>query len=206
MNAMFQDMPEGLYDSLKGKKVFIAGAGGLGSNAAMLLLRAGIDDFIILDYDKVEKSNLNRQFFFHHQIGRYKVDALKDNMLAIQKNARIKIINTKLSSNNISSVFPENLDMVLECFDAPQSKTELIEYMLLNKPKIPVIAVSGIAGKQSPEFLKVTKGPGNLFLVGDNVSGIENGLGTLSTRVMSAAALQAHQAITVLSCLVHNDF
>jgi sulfur carrier protein ThiS adenylyltransferase len=195
---MFKDMPEGLYKQLYRKKVFIAGAGGLGSNSAMLLIRAGISNFIIIDYDTIELRNLNRQFYFHHQTGQKKVESLKTNLLAIQPEAKIEIINRKMTAENMSSLIPDDIDLLLECFDNPQSKAELVQYMLIHKKEIPVVAVSGIGGKESLELIKSKKGPGNLYLVGDGVNGVENGLGTLSSRVMCAAAHQAHIAINIL--------
>ena len=63
--------------------VGIAGAGGLGSNCAMHLVRSGIGKLVIADFDTVNESNLNRQFFFRDQVGRVKVEALRENLLRI---------------------------------------------------------------------------------------------------------------------------
>jgi len=199
MTDLYADMPPGLQGKLKNKRVFIAGAGGLGSNTAMLLLRAGIKHFIIIDYDYVELRNLNRQFYFLDQVGTVKVEALKKNLLAVRPDAEINIIKNKLTADNMPDLIPGDIDILLECFDNPQSKAEIVQFMLLHRRNIPVIAVSGIAGKDSLELIKTEKGPGHLYIIGDTINGIENNLGTLSTRVMCASAHQAHCAINLLA-------
>ena len=74
---------------LKDYTVGIAGAGGLGSNVAMALTRTGVGNLIIADFDRVSESNLNRQFYFKHQVGFKKVDVLKTNLLSINPDLNI---------------------------------------------------------------------------------------------------------------------
>ena len=199
MYDIFTRMPVGLYDRLKDKNVFIAGAGGLGSNVAMLLVRAGIEKFTIVDFDSIAVHNLNRQFFFFNQIGMPKVEALKINLLNINPEINIKIYQEKLTTKNFKNFTLNNYDIILECFDNPNSKALFVGYVLKHIPSTPIIAVSGLAGADTLETIKVTKGPGQLWLVGDAISDEAKGLGTISTRVMCAASIQAHKAISLLS-------
>jgi sulfur carrier protein ThiS adenylyltransferase len=198
MSELFQSMPPGIYNKIRKKKIFIAGAGGLGSNVAMLLVRAGLEHLTIVDFDVIASHNLNRQFFFLSQIGMNKVDALKMNLLNINPEVEIKTYTTKLSQDTFHLINDDEYDIILECFDDPQAKAQFVAYVLKNSPKVPIIAVSGLAGATSLESIKLSKGTGLLWLVGDGVSDVSEGMGTMSTRVMFAATIQAHQAISLL--------
>ena len=94
-------MSVNLYISDRERAIFekaivgIAGAGGLGSNCAMHLVRAGIKNLVIADYDSVSPSNLNRQFFFADQLGKQKVYALKENLLRIESRLNLAIHDIK---------------------------------------------------------------------------------------------------------------
>jgi len=189
---------------LDGKKVFIAGAGGLGSNVAMLLARAGAPDFYIADFDVIKEENLNRQNYFISQTGLLKVDALKANMTAVNPGLKIFIFPERLDVSNFDNIIPADCDVIFECFDSPESKAEFARFCISKRKNIPFIAVSGLAGVGPIENIKVKRINRNFFLVGDEISGIENNLGTLSSRVMAAAAVQAHLGIMILSGLYHN--
>ena len=199
MNDIFTTMPAGIYDKIKNKNIFIAGAGGLGSNVAMLLVRAGIKQFTIVDFDFIAVHNLNRQFFFSSQIGMPKVEALKLNLLNINSEINVTIYQEKLTSETFNIITHNDYDIILECFDNPNSKAQLVGYVLKNIPNTPIIAVSGLAGADSLDSIKVSKGPGLLWLVGDGTSDVNKGMGTISTRVMCAASIQAHKAISILA-------
>jgi sulfur carrier protein ThiS adenylyltransferase len=106
-------------------RIGIAGAGGLGSNCAMNLVRSGFTQFVIVDFDVVEESNLNRQFYFYDQIGRPKVDALKENLLRINPDLSIKPWQLKLDKQNMANIF-KACTVVVEAFDKPRCKAEKI--------------------------------------------------------------------------------
>ena len=190
--------PADVLQALKDKKVFIAGAGGLGSNVANMLLRAGIGGITVADYDVIEPSNINRQFFFYNQIGRPKVEALRENLTAVLPDADIRTVNAKLTEDNFEELVPADCDIIFECFDNPAAKASLVQFVLQKRSYIPLVAVSGIAGSDHPDRIRTKQISEKFYLVGDLESGIEDGLGTLSTRVMCAAAVQAHVGIQIL--------
>lgn len=184
---------------MKDITIGIAGAGGLGSNVASSLVRSGFKKFIIVDYDKVEASNLNRQFFFLKDIGRYKVDALLENLNLISDDLLIEIHKEKISKNNINTLFSK-VDILIEALDNPKDKAILVNTFLKDNNKT-VIAASGIAGYSSSNNIKTKKINNNFYLVGDNKSckdTINNNF--LAPRVLIAAN---HQANIVLQ-LVNN--
>ena len=90
---------------LENAKVGIAGAGGLGSNVAMLLVRAGMKKLVIADFDTVNESNLNRQFFFRRQLGEKKIDALAANLREIEPDLALELHDVRLTPDNADLVF-----------------------------------------------------------------------------------------------------
>ncbi len=184
--------PAGVYDCLSKLTVAIAGAGGLGSNVATLLLRAGVKKFIIADFDRIEYSNLNRQFFFHHQIGQEKAVALKENLRLIHPEVEVKALVTRVTSDNISTLF-NAADIMIEAFDRAELKAMLVHNWLKLYPERYIITATGLAGFGNSEQMQVTK-LGKIIICGDQHStSTEEGL--VAPRVMLAAALQANAMI-----------
>jgi sulfur carrier protein ThiS adenylyltransferase len=93
-------------------KIGIAGAGGLGSNVAVNLVRSGVDEIKIADFDVIEQSNLNRQFYFKDQIGQNKVNALFENLKRINPQIKLQIIQRKLERENLKEIFSQNSEEV----------------------------------------------------------------------------------------------
>ncbi len=143
-------------------KVGIAGAGGIGSNVAVTLARCGFDDFVIADFDMVEASNLNRQFYFYHQIGKNKIDVLENNLKLINNNIIVEKKNIRLTKGNIFQIF-KKCDAVVEGLDKPQEKKLFIE-IFSQTDKI-VVSASGIAGCELDK-IKIKK-MGNCYIAGD---------------------------------------
>lgn len=168
--------------------VGIAGAGGLGSNLAMLLVRSGFKKFTLVDYDRVEKSNLNRQFFFPEDCGKYKVHALAENLKKIEENLNLNLIVRELSHDNAQDIF-KSCDAVLEAFDSAKAKAML--YKLLGKGDIFYVSASGLSGWGNKEmsFKKLGK---NSYLVGDFETELSSKSPPMAPRVMQAAAMQAN--------------
>jgi sulfur carrier protein ThiS adenylyltransferase len=194
---LFSATPDIITDSLENQSVFIGGAGGLGSNVAVMLCRAGIGNITIADFDIVEPSNINRQYYFCDQIGELKVEAIRSNLLRINPAVSIDIVTEKLTTGNFYKHIRSDFDIVFECFDAPDAKAQLVSFMLTERPDIPVIAVSGLAGYGPVEDISTSRGPQKLFLIGDMESEACDE-GTLSTRVNYAASMQAHLGVRIL--------
>jgi sulfur carrier protein ThiS adenylyltransferase len=188
------------YNEIKIKlstfKIGIAGAGGLGSNCAVALVRAGIKNIIIADFDIVDESNLNRQYFFKNQIGKKKVIALSDNLVRINENINIQAIDKKLVSDDIISCFSD-CDVIVEAFDNKEAKQMIIETISEKMPNKPIVAGSGIAGWGNNNSIK-TKQFDNLYICGDGVSEASDDLPTFGPRVAIVANMQANQVLEIL--------
>jgi len=174
----------------------IAGAGGLGSNLAVSLTRAGIGKLVIADYDKIEASNLNRQQFFSYQIGMPKVAALAENLKKISSFTAIETHEVKLNRNNIPLLF-KTVDIMVEAFDQAGMKKMLIETWLQYFPQKPIIAASGLAGYGRNQLLKTRK-IDNLYICGDEASELEHGFSPMAPRVAIVANMQANLVLEII--------
>jgi len=154
-----------IKQTLSKKTIGIAGAGGLGSNAAVSLARSGIGRLIIVDFDIVETSNLNRQYYFLDQVGMKKVDALKENILRINQRVIIDTIQLKLKPGEMYKPFI-TADIVIEALDDAKTKKFFIEEITEKLPETPIIAASGVAGYGQSDRI-TTKHLGNLHVCYD---------------------------------------
>jgi sulfur carrier protein ThiS adenylyltransferase len=174
-------------------RVGIAGAGGLGSNCALFLVRCGFNKFRIVDSDIVEIGNLNRQFYFAEQVGMSKVEALRDNLLMINPDLEIEFLTERIKQDNVKPLFAD-CDVVVEALDGATDKRMIVEaYMDSGKF---VVAASGLAGWGRSDNIKIHRIRDNFYVVGDLVSGIAPDLPPMAPKVNVAAAKQAD---TILS-------
>lgn len=181
---------------LRNSVVGIAGAGGLGSNVAFSLARAGIGTLIIADFDKIEPSNLNRHQYFIEQIGRSKVEALLENLRKINPFSKYEIHNLEINDDNISEIFAD-AEILVEAFDMAEMKKMLIESWISQFPKRPVIAASGLAGFGKNEILHTRK-IGSLYICGDEDTEVEEGISPMAPRVGIVANMQANLVLELL--------
>jgi sulfur carrier protein ThiS adenylyltransferase len=175
-------------ESIRRIRVGIAGAGGLGSNVAWMLVRSGFSDFIVVDHDRVDLSNLNRQFFFARQVGLTKVQALRENLEAINPDVKIRAVEGVITPENVSALFAE-CHVVVEAFDRVQDKKMLVEACLASGKFL--VAASGLAGSGDADRIKIHKLKENFYMVGDLVSEATEDCPPLAPCVTVAAAKQA---------------
>ena len=187
---------KGTSEKLKKAKICILGLGGLGSNVAVLLARAGIAYLKLVDFDVVEASNLNRQQYRISHIGIKKTEAIKTIIKEINPFVEIDTLDIKVDRENILSVV-EDIEIVVEAFDRAETKAMAIEELLTNKNKI-VISASGMAGLGSANEVITRKIKENFYLIGDNYSDYEEYSGIMSTRVMLCAAHQANMVLRLI--------
>lgn len=169
-------------------KVGIAGAGGLGSNCANNLVRSGFKSLKIVDFDVVEPSNLDRQFFFSDQLGHPKVLALKENLMRINPDVRIEAIEQRVDKHNAREIFYD-CDAVVEAFDRVECKTMMVE-IFSSSGKFFVCA-SGLAGWGNSDEIRIRRMHDKFFIVGDFVTEVTDGVPPISPKVNIAAAKQA---------------
>jgi sulfur carrier protein ThiS adenylyltransferase len=198
---IFRRSVPGTRDILSKKIVAIAGCGGLGSNAAVALARAGIGRLIIADCDVVELSNLNRQYFFLSDVGKRKTDALALHLRAINPQLIIQSHFTELTPVSVCELFAE-ADLLIEAFDRAESKAWLIETWCVHFPHKPVVCASGLSGYGNSGTITVRRS-GNIVMCGDFETDMSMGL--TSSRVAIVANMQANEAIEILIRGINKD-
>jgi len=195
-DGVFSDNPPGLTERLGAARVGIAGCGGIGSNVAMLLARAGVGNLVIVDFDRVETRNLNRQHYFSEHTGMPKVLALSSQIAGIRAGTLVEAIEARIDQGNAVSMF-EGCHLLVEALDLDELKEMLLNTWLEGMPGTPVVACSGLAGTGAPDSVRVDRREGGLTIVGDGRSDLE--LGTLSARVSLVASMMALEAVGLLS-------
>jgi len=189
-------MIENIAVRLEKSCVGIAGAGGLGSNAAIALIRAGVQNIVIADYDNVEKSNLNRQYFFADQIGMSKVEALKINALRINSDCNIAAHHLKVTPENAVALF-SGCDVIVEAFDNAAQKIMLIETLMEQLPHVPLVVGSGMGGWGRSNEIQC-KQLENIVLCGDFETESDESHPPLAPRVGIVANMQANEVLRLL--------
>lgn len=128
------------------KNIAIIGVGGVGGQVAITLARCGIENLTIIDFDKVDSSNINRQVVaWQTTIGKNKVEVLKEMILAINPNAKVSAICERIDKDNLSKLISKNFDIVVDAIDSVQDKIELICYCKENN--INIISAMGAGNR-----------------------------------------------------------
>ena len=187
---------ESIRKILKRHTVGIAGCGGLGSNCAVTLARCGIGKLVIADFDVIQESNLNRQYFFFDQIGHKKVFALKENLERIRPDLRVEAADVKLDEQSILKIFAQ-CDVIVEAFDLAVMKQMIIETVSSEMPNIPVVSGVGLAGLGNTDRFKIIDS-GKLIVCGDLETEVSPELPPLAPRVSIVANMQADAVIRLL--------
>lgn len=172
-------------------KVSILGCGGLGSNIAMILARAGIGEIFLYDFDKVEYSNLNRQNYKISDIGKEKVLATKKIIAETIPFTKIHAINMFLDEINMDEII-EKTDYFIEAFDKKESKVMAFDYFSKKENKF-LFTASGMAGLGDFSDIKVKK-INNITMVGDFKSDAKND-GLYLAYVSIMASLEALECL-----------
>ena len=172
----------------------VCGLGGLGSNVAIALARAGIGRLHLIDFDRVELSNLNRQQYGVSQLGIYKTEAMKQIISGVTPYCDVTIDTVRLTEENIGWL-TENEEIICECLDGAESKAMLVNRILENQPEKYVVAASGMSGLHGANSIQTRRVTQRLYVCGDGKSDVEVDGTLFASRVMCCAA---HQANTVL--------
>lgn len=182
-------------EKLERVTIAIVGAGGLGSNCAMHLVRAGVRRLILADFDTVSESNLNRQFFFRDQIGEKKVAALATNLKRIAPEIELELIPERIGAEALDAILTR-ADLVVEAVDGAETKAEIVSAALARGTKL--VAASGMAGWGNSNAMRARRMGPNLVVVGDGETAISEDLAPQSPRVGIAAAMEANAAVALI--------
>ena len=186
-----------VFEKLKNARVAVAGLGGLGSNIALMLARAGVGTLHLIDFDEVDLSNLNRQQYFISHLGMYKTDAIKDEISRINPYINVITDCVKVTDDNIDSLFKDD-SVICEAFDNPDCKAMLVNHIFETRKDAYIVAASGMAGTEKSNTIITRKITDRFYLCGDETSGAVMGNGLMSPRVTICAAHQANAILRII--------
>ena len=198
VKALTERHGEELQKSFASATVAICGLGGLGSNIAIALARAGIGKLLLIDFDYVDITNLHRQQYKASQIGMYKTEALTENLREIAPYIALEAHTARMTEGNAVQ-FLKDADLICEAFDDAECKAMLTNTVLSEMPDKYLVAASGMAGMDTPNTIKTRRITRRFYLCGDEASDVSDGIGLVSSRVMLCAAHQAHTVLRILA-------
>ena len=175
---------------LQQARVAVVGLGGLGSNIAIMLTRMGVGHLHLIDFDRVDVSNLHRQQYFVEQVGLYKTQALASTLRKINPHIDLELSCVNLDERNLEALLKEEA-IICEALDKAETKAMLVNGVLGNFVDKIIVAASGMAGLGDGNLIQARRISKNLYLCGDGVSDCESE-SLYSARVALCAAQQAH--------------
>ncbi len=196
--ALAERHGEDVQKKFSSATVAICGLGGLGSNIAISLARAGIGKLILVDFDCVDITNLHRQQYKANQIGMNKTDALSENLKEIAPYIELETHTERIAEENASHLL-QDADIICEAFDNAEAKAMLTNLVLETMPDKFLVAASGMAGIGSANSIQTRKITKRFYLCGDRTSDVSEEGSLVSSRVMLCAAHQAHTVLRILT-------
>jgi len=197
-NALEERHGKELHQVFSSATVAVCGLGGLGSNIAIHLARTGIGKLILIDFDRVDITNLHRQQYKADQIGRYKTDALADNLREIAPYIKFETHTERITEENVVTLL-KDADIICEAFDDAECKAMLTNTVLSELPDKYLVAASGMAGMGVTNSIKTRRITSRFYLCGDEMSEVSDNIGLVAPRVALCAAHQAHTVLRILA-------
>ena len=191
----------GMKEKFLNARVAVAGLGGLGSNIAVMLARSGVGHLLLVDFDTVDVTNLNRQMYMIPHLGRPKAEALPDILCQINPYLEYTSICIKVTPDNVKELFSE-YPIVCEAFDKPDQKAMLVRELLMQCPKTTVVSGNGMAGYADANEIRTCQVMKRLYVCGDQSTDVGNGIGLIAPRV---AVCAAHEANKVLQLIMQTE-
>jgi sulfur carrier protein ThiS adenylyltransferase len=178
--------------------VAIVGLGGLGSTIAVALARAGVGHLKLIDFDRVDLSNLNRQQYRIQDIGRLKTEALSEILKEINPYLDVTTYAGHVNEENGGKLL-ENVNIICEATDVPETKSMLVDLFFTHFAETKkLVAGSGMAGYESSNLIHTRKVCKNFYLCGDEKNGLEDGMPLMAPRVGVCAAHEANMILRLL--------
>ena len=198
VKALTERHGEELQNAFSSATVAVCGLGGLGSNIAIALARAGIGNLILIDFDCVDITNLHRQQYKADQICMHNTDALADNLREIAPYIEIEVHTERITEENAVMLL-NDAGIICEAFDDAECKAMLTNTVLSELPEKYLVAASGMGGMDTPNTIKTRRITSRFYLCGDEASDVSDGIGLVAPRVALCAAHQAHTVLRILA-------
>ncbi len=189
---------EELQNKISAARVAVCGLGGLGSNIAIALARAGVGHLHLIDFDRVDLTNLNRQQYAVGQLGQYKTDALRETLSLVSPYCDVTCDTIQVTEENLPDLLKAE-DYICEAFDRAEAKAMLVSGVLEHFPEKYLVAASGLAGLGSANTIQTRRVSKRFYLCGDGTSDSSVGLGLVASRVLVCAAHEANMILRLIA-------
>ena len=189
---------EELQNKISAARVAVCGLGGLGSNIAIALARAGVGHLHLIDFDRVDLTNLNRQQYAVGQLGQYKTDALRETLSLVSPYCDVTCDTIQVTEENLPDLLKTE-DDICEAFDRAEAKAMLVSGVLEHFPEKYLVAGSGLAGLGSANTIQTRRVSQRFYLCGDGTSDSSVGLGLVASRVLVCAAHEANMILRLIA-------
>ena len=189
---------EDLQNKISAARVAVCGLGGLGSNIAIALARAGVGHLHLIDFDRVDLTNLNRQQYAVGQLGQYKTDALRETLSLVSPYCDVTCDTIQVTKENLPHLLKTE-DYICEAFDRAEAKAMLVSGVLEHFPEKYLVAASGLAGLGSANTIQTRRVSKRFYLCGDGTSDSSVGLGLVASRVLVCAAHEANMILRLIA-------
>ena len=166
-----------------------------------MLARSGIGELLLVDFDTVDVTNLNRQMYLIPQLGKPKAEALPEILYQINPYLTYRSVCIKVTPDNVKELFSE-YPIVCEAFDKPDQKAMLVRELLMQCPKTTVVSGNGMAGYADANEIRTCQVMKRLYVCGDQSTDVGNGIGLIAPRV---AVCAAHEANKVLQLIMQTE-
>ena len=189
---------EDLQNKISAARVAVCGLGGLGSNIAIALARAGVGHLHLIDFDRVDLTNLNRQQYAVGQLGQYKTDALRETLSLVSPYCDVTCDTIQVTKENLPDLLKTE-DYICEAFDRAEAKAMLVSGVLEHFPEKYLVAASGLEGLGSANTIQTRRVSKRFYLCGDGTSDSSVGLGLVASRVLVCAAHEANMILRLIA-------
>ena len=189
---------EDLQNKISAARVAVCGLGGLGSNIAIALARAGVGHLHLIDFDRVDLTNLNRQQYAVGQLGQYKTDAMRETLSLVSPYCDVTCDTIQVTEENLPDLLKTE-DYICEAFDRAEAKAMLVSGVLEHFPEKYLVAASGLAGLGSANTIQTRRVSQRFYLCGDGTSDSSVGLGLVASRVLVCAAHEANMILRLIA-------
>lgn len=189
---------EDLQNKISAARVAVCGLGGLGSNIAIALARSGVGHLHLIDFDRVDLTNLNRQQYAVGQLGQYKTDALRETLSLVSPYCDVTCDTVRVTEENLPDLLKTE-DYICEAFDRAEAKAMLVSGVLEHFPEKYLVAGSGLAGLGSANTIQTRRVSKRFYLCGDGTSDSSVGLGLVASRVLVCAAHEANMILRLIA-------
>ena len=189
---------EDLQNKISAARVAVCGLGGLGSNIAIALARAGVGHLHLIDFDRVDLTNLNRQQYAVGQLGQYNTDALRETLSLVSPYCDVTCDTIQVTEENLPELLKTE-DYICEAFDRAEAKAMLVSGVLEHFPEKYLVAASGLAGLGSANTIQTRRVSQRFYLCGDGTSDSSVGLGLVASRVLVCAAHEANMILRLIA-------